>query len=182
MAQQKTKNWWLILVLSLLIALVGIWIMVKPAAGFLALTLYFAFTIMFSGFFNFFFALYNRKILDTWAWFLVLGILEIVISIPLFLHLQLSALALIIYVALWLTFKASMATVYSFELKKLGFKDWWLNLIGGILTIIFAFLMILNPIFGAISIVYLTGITLLLAGSFGAYLSFQLKKVEDLMS
>ncbi len=182
MATTKVKNWWLVLLLSVLITVLAIVVMLKPAEAYVALVFYFAFMTMFSGFFNFFFALNNRKNLDSWGWFLFLGILEIVLGIALFLQPHITALVLILYVGFWLTFKAVLSIGYSFELKKLGFRDWWLNLLGGIITLIFSFMMIINPVFGALSVVYLTGITLLLTGIFGIYLSFQLKNLETVVA
>ncbi len=181
MATKKANQWWLIFTLSLLITVLSVFIMLKPASAFVGLALFFAWSMMFSGVFNFIFAIRNVKTLDSWWWFLILGLLEIVISVALFIQPQISGLALILYVGFWLTFRAIMSISYSFELKKIGFKDWWLNLIGGIITLIFTFMMIANPVFGAISVVYLTGISLLLSGLFGMYLSFKLKKIESFL-
>ncbi len=178
MVTTKARQWWLILLLSILLVALSIFVMLRPAEAFVGLALFFAWSIMFSGFFNLFFALRNTKTLESWWWFLILGILEIIISVILFLKPAVSAMALIIYVGFWLTFKAVMTINYSFELKKLGFKDWWINLIGAIITLTLAFFMVASPIFGALSVVYLTGFSVLFTGLFGIFLAFKLKSIE----
>jgi uncharacterized membrane protein HdeD (DUF308 family) len=178
MATTKAHQWWWLLILSILILILGFVVLFNPLTSFVALSIFFTWTILFSGFFNLFFALRNVKTMDSWIWFLLLGILEIVISIALFLQPHISQLALILYVAFWLTFKGVMSLSYSFELKKFGFKDWWVILLGGIATLILAFLMLIRPIFSVIAVVYLAGFSLLTAGTFGIWLSLQLKNLE----
>ena len=182
MATTKAHNWWLVFLISLIILVLSVWVMVKPVEAFAGLVLLFAWSIMVSGWLNVIFAIQNRKSLDSWLWFLFLGILEIVLSIGLFLQPHITALALIVYVGFWLIFKAVMNITYSVEIKKIGFKDWWIVLLGGILTLIFAFLMIINPVFGALTVTYLTGISLMLAGLFGVFLSFKLRRIEKFLS
>ena len=182
MATTKAHKWWIVLLISLIILALSIWVMVKPAEAFAGLVILFAWSIMLSGWLNVFFSIQNRKSLDSWLWFLFLGILEIILSIGLFLQPHITALALIVYVGFWLTFKAVLNITYSVEIKKIGFKDWWIIMLGGILTLIFTFLMIINPVFGALTITYLTGISLMLTGLFGIFLSFKLRKIESFLS
>ena len=182
MANVKARKWWIILLISILITALAIWVFIKPVEAFAGLALLFAWSIMVSGWLNVLFSLHNRKSLDSWLWFLFLGILEIVLSIGLFLQPHISALSLIVYVGFWLTFKAVMNIAYSLEVKKIGFRDWWIVLVGGILTLIFSFMMIINPVFGALTVTYLTGLTLLFTGLFGLFLSFKLKRIESFLS
>ncbi len=182
MAQkQKAHWWWSVLILSILFTVVAIWIMLQPGVAFVSLTLLFTATILVSGILNLIFAIRNRKSLHSWGWFLFLGLLDLVLGIALALQPHIAAIALILYMGMWLTFKGMLSITYSFEIKKLGFKDWWWQLIGGIITVIFAFFMVINPVFGLLSVVYLTGLSMLSIGIFGIYLSFQLKKVEDMI-
>ncbi len=182
MTTTKAHQWWLILLISLIILVLSVWVMVEPVQAFAGLALVFAWFIMLSGLLNVIFALQNTKYLDSWLWFLFLGIVEIVLSVGLFLQPHISALALILYVGFWITFKAIMSITYSIEIKNIGFRDWWIILLGGILTLIFAFLMIINPVFGALTVTYLTGISLMIAGLFGVFLSFKLRRIEKFLS
>lgn len=49
-----------------------------------------------------------------------------------------------------------------------------------VLSLLFAFLMLTNPVFGGMSIVFWTGITLISVGLFNIFLSFKLKKLNSM--
>ncbi len=179
MKTTKAKHWWLPFLISLFLIIVGVWVFFKPTEAFISLAYLFLASLLISGAFNISFALFNIKNIETWWWFLIMGVLELAVGITMLFRPAATALGLILYVGFWLAFKAMMTINYSFELKKLGFKDWWLNLVGAVITLIFSFLMVMDPEFGMWGVIFLTGTTFVLTGVFGTYLALQLKNFEN---
>ena len=65
MTTTKAHQWWLILLISLIILVLSVWVMVEPVQAFAGLALVFAWFIMLSGLLNVIFALQNTKYLDS---------------------------------------------------------------------------------------------------------------------
>jgi len=53
---------------------------------------------------------------------------------------------------------------------------WWLPLVSGILIFIFSFLILINPLMGALSVVYLTAIPLMIYGAMAIYFGLKIRQ------
>ncbi|NOX85157.1 MAG: hypothetical protein GXO86_04195 [Chlorobi bacterium] len=112
-----------------------------------------------------------------WGWQFASGIIDVLIGSVLITYPELTMKILPFIVGFWLMFSGGIAIGVSFEIKSLGAKSWeWLFLLG-ILTIIFSFILIINPVFGGLTIVYMTSISFIfLPGIFQTISFFQIKK------
>ena len=79
---------------------------------------------------------------------------------------------------MWMMFTAISRISGAFVLKKLGDSFWLGYLILGILTFLFSFLIIINPVFAVFAIVYSVAIPIILSGITIMYFGFQLKKLN----
>ena len=66
----------------------------------------------------------------------------------------------------------------SFAVKKAGDSGWWLNLVGGILTIIVGYIIMNNLVTGAIAITIWIGSGFFLFGVINISEAFSLKKLN----
>ncbi len=178
--KEQINQWWLPVVVGVLLTFTSIFLITQPVGAFLGLTILFGWLIFTSGGFNFAFAIRNRKTYSFWVWDLMIGIFEMVIGAALLFQPELSAESLILFTGFWLTFSGVARISGSFMLKKLGVSNWWVNLLSGILTLIFSFLIIINPIFGMFSVVYLVAIPMFISGIIGIVFGIQLKKLNEL--
>ncbi len=174
----KINYWWMPVLAGVLLIAVSIFFISKPLSAFLGLTVLFGWLIFTNGGLNLIFAIRNRKIFESWIWYLLIGIFEILTGIVLLFNPQISAESLIIFAGFWLMYSAVSKISYSFVLKKSGTQKWWLTLISGIISLIFAFFMIANPIFGILGIVYLTSVTILISGITALIFGLQIKKLN----
>ena len=78
--QESVKNWWLSLILGIIFVGVGICLMFAPLDSYIALSIIFSITILISGIFEILFAVTNRHV-SSWGWYLVGGIIDILIGI-----------------------------------------------------------------------------------------------------
>jgi len=175
------KDWWMPVLTGTALIILSLFMIFRPAATFLGLAILFGWFIFISGGFNLAFAIRNRKKFNGWIWYLLFGLLEMIVGAALLFQPQLSAQALIIYLGFWLTFIAISRISFSFVLKDMGTKNWWWTLLGGILTLIFAFLIIINPIVGMFSAVYFVSIPIFVAGVMAISFGFELKKMNKLI-
>lgn len=172
------KNWWILLVLGILFIGLGIFVFANPLESYITIAVFFAASMLISGLFQKWFAISNRDELEGWGWQLALGIMEAIIGIVLLFNLNFTMSVLPFYVGFWLLFKAFALIGFSFELKSYKVLNWWYYLVFGLLLTLLSWFIILNPLFGGMSIVVWTGIALIVAGIAYIMLSFKLKKVN----
>ncbi|NIA19830.1 MAG: HdeD family acid-resistance protein [Xanthomonadaceae bacterium] len=171
------KYWWVSLLFGLIFIATGVWVAITPISSYITLSIFFSVVIFAAGFLEIFYAVANENALPGWGWQLASGIIDVLIGGVLITYPDLSLIALPFIIGFWLMFSGGIAIGVSFEIKSLGAKSWeWLFLLG-IVTIILSFFLIINPVFGGISIVYMTSSGFIVLGFFRLILSFKLKKL-----
>ena len=172
------KNWWVLLLLGMVFIGMGVFVFANPLGSYVALAMFFAASMFVSGIFQFWFAVVNREVIDGWGWQLALSIMEFILGTVLIFNMDITMAILPFYVGFWLLFRSFALIGFSFELKSYQILDWGYYLIFGLLITSLSWFIILNPLFGGITIVTWTGIALIVAGIAHIMLSFKLKKVN----
>ena len=67
------KNWWMSLLLGLLYIAVALCLLFAPVSSYVALSVIFSISILVSGILEIFFAVGNKKIINSWGWYLAGG-------------------------------------------------------------------------------------------------------------
>ena len=177
-AVKTVKNWWLLLLMGILLVIGSVWVFLTPVESYVGLAWIFSILVLATGFSYVIFSISNRKNLEGWGWYLAGGLFEIVVGIVLVTYPEISIAILPMVVGFWFMFRGAQIIAGSLELKRYGLMDWgWIMLFGIALTIL-SFFMILDPLFGFFNIVYLTSIALLIFGIANIWLSLKLKKIK----
>ena len=83
----KTINHWYIpLVVGIIFIATGIYTFVSPLESYAALAILFSISFIISGVSEIAFSLLNKEVLNNWGWFLVLGILTLIVGVLLFVN------------------------------------------------------------------------------------------------
>ncbi|TYB79503.1 HdeD family acid-resistance protein [Bizionia myxarmorum] len=178
-AQSAVKNWWVSLLLGILYIIAGVWVFQTPLASYVSLSIIFSIFIFVSGISQIVFSISNKSDIQNWGWYLAGGILDLIIGILLISHPLMTMAILPLYVGFWLLFQGFMAIGLSFQFKSADIPNWGWLLFLGILTLVFAFLLLANPVFAGLSIVYMTAMAFVTAGIFRIFLAFGLKKMKN---
>ncbi len=172
------KHWWVSLLLGIIFIAAGVLVALTPLSSYVTLSIFFSVAIFVAGMFQIFYAIANQNALPGWGWQFASGIIDVLIGGVLLTYPDLSMIALPFIVGFWFMFSGGIAIGVSFELKSLGTKSWeWLFLLG-IVTIIFSFFLIINPVFGGLTIVYMTSSGFIILGFFRLVLSSKLKSLS----
>ena len=177
-AQAAVKNWWISILVGILYIFAGVWVMRTPLESYVSLSIIFSVFIFVSGIFQIAFSISSRNEIKGWGWYLAGGILDLIIGILLMTHPLMTMAILPLYVGFWLLFQSIMAIGLSFQFKSAEVPRWGWLLFWSVITLLFSFLLLANPIFAGLSIVYMTAMALLTAGVFRIFLGFDLKKVH----
>lgn len=175
----SVKNWWVFLIIGILLIIGAIWMFKTPAKSFAGLSGLFSILILLSGILSIFYALGNKDDIDNWGLFLAGGILDIVVGLVLLNYPGVTMLLFSLFVGFWLLFRGIGTISTSFKFKKEGESNWFWILIFGILIVIFAFMSIVNPLIGASYLVFTLAFSLLLLGIANVFISFKFKNIKS---
>ena len=161
-------------IIGILSILCGIWVFRNPMESYFALAAYFSILFILYGINEIVHALTNRR-LPTWGWGIASGIIDLAIGIILVSNLVWTIGMLPYLVGFVLMFTAINFISQASLMQSFRIKNWGWILLSGILTLIFAFLIIFHPIFGAVDLIFWTGWAFIFGGISAILYSFVLK-------
>lgn len=174
------KHWYVPLIVGLLFLALGIYVFATPVSAYLTLAFIFSLSFLFSGFSEVAFALVNRNELDNWGWTLISGIVSLVLGGVLLAHPEISVAALSYYIGFVVLFRSFMAISTALDMRHYNLPDWGTLLFLGILGLIFSGILLWNPVFAGMTLVFWTAAAFVAIGIFNIYLSLRLKKLHNL--
>ena len=177
-AFETVRNWWLFLIKGLLILATGVFVLVRPAEGYIGLSILFSVVILSGGITQIIFALSNRKSMQRWGWTLFSGIIEIAIGIYLLSSPMVTMVTLPFIVGFWLLFSSFYLMGLSFDLERIGISDWGWLLAGSILMALVSMAVLSFPGFGVIGIIAASATAFLIGGVVNILLSLRLRSVK----
>ena len=177
---RSVKNWYIPLIVGILMIAVGIYVFMVPLATYLTLTLLFCISFIIKGLLNIFFSIRNHKILQGWGWYLVGGLLLLAGGIILSIYPEISIVILPFVVGFTLLFSSFYLLGFSFEMKSLGILNWGYAAILSVIGVIFSFMLIVSPVISGLSLVLLTGVSFIVTGGASIVLSFDLKRLKKI--
>lgn len=171
---KSNRYWWIMLIMGILSILFGIWVFRNPIASYIGLSLYFCVMFIILGISEIAHAFSSQRS-DSWGWGLTLGIIDLVIGIMLLSDLQWAEAVLPYAVGFILMFKGIDFIGLSTQMRHLKMANWGWILSGGILTLLFSFLIVFHPIFGIFNIIVWTGLAFIMGGISAVFLAFASK-------
>jgi len=179
--QARVNDWWIPVLTGILLILAALSMIFFPVPSFAGLTVLFGWGIFAHGGFNLVFAIRSRHAFKGWTWYLMFGLFEMMLGAYLLFQPALAAQALVLYLGFWITYLGISRISFAFIMKDMGIRNWWWSLIGGFITLLLAFFIILNPVFGMFSAVYLVSFSFFLIGLLAIFFGMELKKLNKLL-
>jgi uncharacterized membrane protein HdeD (DUF308 family) len=163
------RNWWVLLIRGILAVLFGLMAFVLPGVTLVTLVLLYGVYALADGIA----ALWVGGRGRTWS--LVLGgVLGILIGIFTFISPGITAIALLYLIAAWAIVRGIFEIITAIQLRREISNEWAL-IIGGILSILFGVVLVVNPAAGALAMVWVIGIYALVFGLLMIVLAFRVR-------
>jgi uncharacterized membrane protein HdeD (DUF308 family) len=150
------RHWWVVVLRGIAAIVFGILAFVYPGLTIAVLVLFFGAWVLVDGVFRVIGAIGGRATDPEWGWHLVIGILGIVIGLLTFHAPAITALALVIYIAAWALMIGATEIAVAIKLRR-EIKGEWFLILMGLVSILFAVMLLWNPIPGALALVWLIG-------------------------
>lgn len=157
--------WWVVLLRGIAAVAFGIIALAWPEISLLALVYVFGAYAIVEGVMNLAVGGTERRAGSSRGWAIFSGILSIVAGIVAFVLPGLTSIALLFIVAGWAFVTGVFEVVHSFEAKAQGSKRWGWLLASGIVSVIFALVIVIFPGTGLVSLVWLVGFYAIVFGA-----------------
>lgn len=135
-----------------------------PVDGHIKYSIVFSFIMIMTGILVTIFSLRNRKVLATWNWHLLSGIIDILWGIFLISYPFKTIVTLPYLIAFWAIIRSCYGLSYSIDLNRLGIKQWYWYRVFDVLVIIGSLIVICIPMTGVFDTTYIVDLIFLCMG------------------
>jgi len=176
MKKMMTGQWWVLLVRGILAVLFGIIAISNVQATALILFIWFVFYAISDGILNVYMSFMHRH--DTHRWWLgfVTGMISILFGLAAFVWPQLTALLLLIFIAVRAIIEGISMVVTAIQVRQ-EVKGEWLLILGGIIALIFGIWMLFHPVIGGLALLWVIGIYALVFGVILIIQAFRMRRL-----
>jgi uncharacterized membrane protein HdeD (DUF308 family) len=177
MIETLKRHWWVPVIRGIAAIVFGIIAFVYPGLTVATLVLFFGAWVLIDGIFRVVGAIGHRASDPDWGWHIVIGIVGIIVGLLTFHAPQITALALIIYIAAWALMIGATEIAFAIKLRR-EIKGEWFLILMGLASIVFAILLLWNPIAGAAAVIWLIAWYAVVLGILAIFFGFRLKALR----
>ena len=177
--QTLKRHWWVPVIRGIAAIVFGVIAFTHPVMAIATLVLFFGAWVLIDGIFRIFGAIKHRGSDSDWAWQLVIGLIGIIVGLLTFHAPQVTALALVIYIAAWALMIGASEIVMAVKLRH-EIRGEWLLILMGLASIVFAVLLLWNPVAGAAAVIWLIAWYAVVLGILAIFFGFRLKTLRPL--
>ncbi len=181
MIETLKRHWWVPVIRGIAAIVFGIIAFVYPGITIATLVLLFGAWVLIDGIFRVVGAIGHRASDPDWGWHIVIGIVGIIVGLLTFHAPQITALALIIYIAAWALMVGATEIAFAIKLRR-EIKGEWFLILMGLASIVFAILLLWNPIAGAAAVIWLIAWYAVVLGILAIFFGFRLRSLRAPLS
>jgi uncharacterized membrane protein HdeD (DUF308 family) len=179
MIETLKRHWWVPVIRGIAAIIFGVIAFTHPVMAIATLVLFFGAWVLIDGIFRVVGAIGHHSSDPDWGWHLVIGLLGIIVGLLTFHAPQVTALALVIYIAAWALMVGATEIVFAIKMHR-EIKGEWLLILMGLASIIFAVLLLWNPVAGAAAVIWLIAWYAVVLGVLAIFFGFRLRGLRTL--
>jgi len=171
------RNWWATLIRGIAAVIFGLLAFFWPGATGFALVILFGAYALVDGIFALIGAIRAAESHERWIALAVEGIIGLIIAAITFFTPGITAIALYWLIATWAVLTGILEIVAAVRLRQLV-RNELLLILGGVLSIAFGVLLVIYPMIGILTVIYLIGFYAIVFGVMLIGLSFRLRSIN----
>ncbi len=174
LVQALTRYWWLVLLRGIAAIIFGVLAFIWPGITLVTLVLFWgAFTLV-DGILSLAHAVMGGNVGSRW-WLALIGVLGIIVGLLTFLMPGVTALVLLVFIAVWAIVLGIFQIVGAIRLRKEIDNEWTLAL-GGALSVLFGIVILIAPGAGVLGLIWAIAAYAIVFGVLMVMAAFKLKK------
>jgi uncharacterized membrane protein HdeD (DUF308 family) len=167
------RNWWLEVLRGVAAIIFGVLAFVWPGITLLTLVLFYGAFALVDGVLAIVAAVRGGNPMPRW-WLAIVGIAGIVAGILTFAWPGITALVLLIFIAVWAIILGVMEIYGAIKLRK-EIEGEWLLILNGIISVLFGLVLLWRPGIGALAVVWMIGAWAILLGAIYVFFGLKLR-------
>jgi len=171
------RHWWVPVIRGIVAIVFGVIAFTHPVMAAATLVLFFGAWVLVDGVFRVAGAIGHRGSDPDWGFNLVIGILGIIIGFLTFHAPGITALALVIYIAAWALMIGATEIALAIKLRR-EIKGEWFLILMGLASIVFAALLLWNPLAGAAALIWIMAWYAVIFGVLAIIFGFRLRSLR----
>ena len=175
MREMIARYWWAFALRGVFAVLFGLVALFWPGVTLAMLVLLFGIFALSEGILTIIAAISNRKEKDWWI-VLIEGIAGVLVGIFTFAWPQITAVILLVLIAVWAVATGIMQIIAAVKLRKLIQGEWSL-ILSGMLSVLLGVVLLFRPAAGALTLIWVIGIYAIFFGALLVYLAFKTKRL-----
>lgn len=172
-----SRNWWVLLIRGILAVIFGVIAILSPVSTLAVLVMIIGAYYLVDGIFSIITSLTAPEGYRGWVWMLISGIAGVVIGLVTFFMPGVTALVLLYFVIAWLIVTGVTQVVAGIRLRK-EIKGEFFLIAGGIVSVLFALYLLINPGVGALGVIWLIGAYAIFFGVLMVFTAFRLRQMR----
>src|SRR5437763_1759002 len=173
------RHWWVPVLRGIVAIVFGVIAFTHPVMAAATLVLFFGAWVLVDGVFRVVGAIGHRGSDPDWGFNLIIGILGIIIGFLTFHAPRITVLALVIYIAAWALMIGATEIALAVRLRR-EIKGEWFLILMGLASLVFAFLLLWNPVAGAAAVIWIIAWYAVILGVLGIIFGFRLRSLPSL--
>ena len=170
------RHWWVPVLRGIAAVVFGVMAFVYPGLTAAVLVLLFGAWVLVDGIFRVIGAIAGRASDSEWGFNLIIGIVGIIIGLLTFHAPRITALALVIYIAVWALMIGATEIALAIKLRR-EIKGEWFLILMGLASIVFAALLLWNPLAGAAALIWIMAWYAVIFGVLAIIFGFRLRSL-----
>ena len=174
------RHWWVPVIRGIAAIVFGVIAFTHPVMAAATLVLFFGAWVLVDGIFRVAGAIGHHASDPDWGFDLIIGILGIIIGFLTFHAPRITALALVIYIAAWAFMIGATEVALAIKLRR-EIKGEWFLILMGLASIVFAALLLWNPLAGAAALIWIMAWYAVIFGVLAIIFGFRLRSLPTLL-
>ena len=181
-AARAVKHWWLMMVAGVLCIIAGICVFVFPLESYVALSVLFGVIMLLTGAAQLIIASSSGNYLTMKGYFIVGGVLDVILGIFLCVYPGVSLVALPIMMGLWLMYNSFVIIAFGGDMDTFKLSGGGMMIILGVLLLVLSLFVLLNPLsVGITTVLIVAGVGLILFGLILFAISLKIRDLDKLV-
>jgi uncharacterized membrane protein HdeD (DUF308 family) len=176
-----SRNWWILLIRGILAIAFGVLAFIWPGSALGALVLLFGAYALLDGVASIVVGLTGRGAQENRLWLMLGGVFGVIVGVLTFVWPDITALALVYFIAAWAIITGVFSIVAAVQLRKEIDNEWLLG-IAGALSILAGLYMAAFPGAGALALIWLIGAYAIVFGILLIALALRLRGMSSATS
>ena len=173
------RHWWIPVLRGVAAIIFGIIAFTHPVMAAATLVLFFGAWMLIDGIFRVVGVIGHHASDTDWGFNLIIGILGIIVGLLTFHAPAVTALALVVYIAAWAMMIGATEIALAIKMRH-EIKGEWFLILMGLASIIFAGLLLWNPLAGAAALIWIIAWYAVIMGVLAIIFGFRLRSLATL--